>query len=71
MVRTLLLFVFVFEQLPYFLKREEVPVHLNLILAAIVRNRNNVPNGVAMVTKSLGDELDINLLLHSEPLRIG
>ena len=63
-VRRLLAGVFLFEQSPGFCQGEEVPIHLKLVLAAIVGDGNDVAYVVAAAAKEIGDQVNVDVVLH-------
>jgi hypothetical protein len=58
--------VFLLQQTSGFREAEEVSVYFEFVLATVVWNRDDVPDGVATFAKQFGDKFDVDLMLHAD-----
>src|ERR1035441_5899022 len=49
-----------FEQVSRLCKRNDIPIHIELVVARIFRDRDDLLHGVAALTKDLYEKIDVN-----------
>jgi hypothetical protein len=58
--------VFSFEKATGFSEGEQAAVYLELIFSAVVGDGDDVADGVAAFAKELGDQVDVDVVLHGD-----